>query len=1077
MKNNQLLKRIALVAAGFILSVPMLFSQSKITVTGTVTDVDKVPVIGAAVLQSGTTVGTATDVDGNFTLEVPEGTMLEFSSIGFATQTLAATATMNVVLQSDAELLDETVVVGYGVQKRESLTSAITQIRADEITNTKTDNAVVALQGKVPGLIISENTGKPGAFSAELNLRGYGQPMVVVDGVVRSTTMKRKSRTWNNNPRAQETYTDISVLQEINPEDIESISVLKDAAATIYGLGAENGVIVITTKKGLVQKPSVNFSTSVSLSQPNTIRETEDWVSFMKWENQMSDVSKMQHRFTEDMINGYASGDPNYVYTDWVNECYKKFAVNRTHNLSISGGNETVNYYVGGGFTQNNSIINSENYGYDRYNFNASLTINLTKDLQFRYNTSFRQSSTQGLADFNDDWNIFYYMYASNPMVGITTKNNPDHYSDVEEHCNPVAMLDRENSGYSVQDMKMFNNTVDFTYNVPFVKGLKLTATGAYDFSRNKTRTLIKQYGLYDYETDAFADYSRSETSYTELWTDNTRLYGRIQAMYDKSINGVHNFSAMLGAEMTNTKMADVTAYRKYGTSADDSFYTHDTLDQGLSSTQTNSGTRSESASAGYIGRLTYNYKGKYMVEFMGRYDGSYVYAPGKRWGFFPSYTLGWRISEEPFFKNIFPQVNNLKLRWSDGKTGSIQGAAYSYLGGYTTGSSWVFNEGSAMTGYDSSVVANTLLTWADVRMQDIGVDWEIWNGKFGGTFDWYRRQTIGRAGTRSVSLPQFYGLTLPQENLNTMENQGLELALTHRNNIGDFSYRLGATATYTRSRTTYLESEESRIYTSSMNYWRSATIDRWNGYMGGSMYQWTGDRFTNLDQIANSNVLYDADGGKGGNRDIVPGQYMLDDRNGDGYITDADVYYTWTERTFPLQFGFNANFSWKGFDLNLVFAGGGLRRKAVNIVGAYAGFGKLNYLPTKYTDSYHVAEYGADPWNPNTEWVEGYWPALARFNQVGASINSTYGANQPYNYVNATYLRLKTIELGYRIAPTALRKVGIKNLRVYFNAGNLLTFCNKLIKDVDPEAYDNGRAGGEYPINRTYTFGFNLNF
>ncbi len=1077
MKTNQFFKRFAALVAGVMLSLPMLFSQGTITVTGTVIDVDKLPVIGAAVMLPGTTIGTSTDIDGKFTLDVAEGTTLEFSSIGYETIQLKATETMEVTLREDSELLAETVVVGYGVQKRESLTSAITQVRAEDIASTKTDNAVMALQGKVPGLLIRENTGKPGAFDATLSLRGYGTPMVVVDGVVRSQTMYRRTRSWNNDITSMESYNDISVLQELNPDDIESISVLKDAAATIYGLGAQNGVILITTKKGVVQKPSVSVSTSVNLSKPTITRDVVDWNDFMLWENSMSDVAKLPHRFTQEMIDGYKSGDPNYVYTDWVEACYKDFAVNQNHNVSINGGSETINYYVGAGYTQNSSILNTDSYGYDRYNFSATINVKLSNALSLRYNTSFRQSTTSQLANTDDDNNIFYYMLASNPMVGITTKNNPNHYSEVEEHCNPVAMLDTDLAGYSRQDLKTYNNTVDITYDAPFLKGLKFTATGAFDYTRNKVRTLSKQYNLYDYATDQWAAYSRYEAGYSELWAENQRIYGRIQAAYDKSINGVHNFSAMIGAETTHTSSANVNAFRKYGETPSDSFYTHDVINQGIVSTQTNKGTRSEGATAGYIGRFTYNYKGKYIFEAMGRYDGSYVYAPGYRWGFFPSYTLGWRISEEPFFKNIFPAVNNLKFRWSDGLTGSIQSGAYAYLGGYNQSGSWVFNEGSSVPGYANTSVENTLLTWADVRMQDFGIDWEVWRGKFGGTFDWFRRTTTGIAGQRTASLPDFYGVSLPSENLNSNENQGLELSLSHRNTIGEFSYRISANATFTRSRNTFQLSETTTKYTSSMHYWTSRNIGRWSGAMGASMYHWTGERFTSLNDIADSDVLYILNGVKGGNAGLVPGQYGIEDRNGDGYITGSDVYYCWGEGLAPLQYGLNMNFSWKGLDLTLSFAGGALKRKTLRLT-AYAGFGKLNYLPTMFTDSYRVAEYGADPWDPNTEWTSGYWPALFRTSQVDTMINSVYGLNQPYNYINATFLRLKTIELGYRVTAPFLKQAGIKSLRVYFNGGNLLTIANKLLKNVDAEAYDSqNQAGGYQPLNKTMTFGLNLNF
>ena len=420
--------------------------------------------------------------------------------------------------------------------------------------------------------------------------------------------------------------------------------------------------------------------------------------------------------------------------------------------------------------------------------------------------------------------------------------------------------------------------------------------------------------------------------------------------------------------------------------------------------------------------------------------------------------------------------MNNLKFRWSDGRTGSIQGSPYAYINGYGKSGSWVFNEGANSTGFANNSIANTVLTWATVRMMDFGVDFELWRGKLGGTFDWFRRVTSGIAATRSVSIPDFYAISIPQENLNVSENQGLELSLYHRNSIGDFSYRVQGQISLTRSRMTYIESENTREYKSSMDYWKNCNLNRWNGYMSGSIYQWTGERFHNLNETNSSQVLYDTNGSGEGNRALVPGMYQIVDRNGNGYIDGEDVYYTWGSSMPPLQFGFSIGGSYKNFDFNLIFSGAAMKTKSVSLSG-FAGTGYLYFMPSQYTDSYHVANYGDDPWDPATQWIEGYWPALARVNQTGAAHNATYTNNQPYNYVNATYVRLKTIELGYRVSPKFLKKVGIKSARVFFNGGNLLTFCNKLLKYVDPESSDNGRQGGDFPINRTYTFGFNLNF
>ena len=1077
MRKSNLLKRVMSVALGLVLGAAALLAQNTITVTGTVTDAQKEPIIGASVLQQGTTVGAATDVDGNFTLTVPEGAVLEFSSIGFETRTLRATPKMNVILVEDSELLNETVVIGYGVQKRESLTGSISQIRSEDIAATKTADGVAALQGKIPGLLITQNSGKPGAFASDINLRGFGTPMVVVDGVVRSTTRTRKSTTYNTNPNALESYTDLSVLQELNPDDIESISVLKDASATIYGLGAQNGVILITTKKGQVRKPSVNFSANVSLASPVVPRDVESWTSFMKWENAMSDVAKMSHRFSDETIAAYERGDEGLVYTDWYNEVYRKFAVNQQYNVSLTGGTETVNYYFGANYADDNPVLKGDAYGYKRYGFNGNISVKLTPALTMRYTTSVRQSNNLGMGDFDMDWNIFYYIYQSNPMVGVHTKDNPNHYSDVEEHTNPVALLDTDASGFTKTDRKDFSNTVDFTYDAPFLKGLQFQATGAYDFGRMKQRTLVKKMKLYNYLTDISEQgmETRQETQYAEMWNDNTRVYGRFQALYNRQF-GAHNISAMLGGELTSITNAMIGASRYYGVDGDHYLYTHDVINQALASRDDNQGTRSSSRTAGYIGRLNYNYMGKYLVEVMGRYDGNYMFQRGKRWSLFPSYSVGWRISEEKFFKNLFPYVNNLKFRWSDGFTGAPQGSAYAYINGYTASGSWVFSDGGTTTGYANSQVANTILTWAKVRMMDFGVDWELWQGKFGGTFDWFKRQMLGTAAVRNASLPDFYAVSLPSENLNRSENVGMELSLYHRNSIGNFSYRVQATATFSRNRPTYIESENTRVYKSSMDYWKNGTLNRWNGYMGGSTYHWTGNRFTSVNDANASEVLYTTDGSKEGNRGLIVGQYELVDRNGNGYIDGEDVFYTWGGGNPPLQFGLNFSGSYKNFDFALLFNGATMKYKSYGL-SAYAGFGKLNYLPSHYTDAYHVANYGDDPWNPETQWVEGYWPALVRVAQVGSYNSPSYGNNQPYNYVNASFLRLKTIELGYRVSPNFLRKMGIKSARVFFNGGNLLTICNPLLKYVDPESNDSGRAGGEFQINKTYSFGFNLNF
>jgi TonB-linked SusC/RagA family outer membrane protein len=1050
--------------------------QQQIIVVGRVVDENGETLPGVNVTVKGTVIGVMTDVNGNYSINVPSrDAVLQFSFIGYDMQevTVGNQSTINVTLGEDVQMLEEVVVVGYGVQKKETLTGAVSQISSDDIVSTKQADAVASLQGKIPGLLIRQASTKPGGFASELSLRGYGAPMIVVDGVVRSGAVFAK----NTNPwggSATSTVNDMSALQEINPDDIESISVLKDAAAAIYGLGAANGVILITTKKGKEGAPSISYSNQFIFSRPATIRKTEDWVSFMEWDNAMADVAKMSHRFTPELIEHYRNNDEGYVYTDWYDLLTKNFASTMTHNLSLRGGSDRVTYYFGAGYSDDKTIFVTDGYKYQRFSINGNVTAKLTSDLTLRYQTSMRftEKSEPGSGDV--EWNLLYYVHATNPMVGPKVKDNPDHYSNVEEQMNPMALLDTDLMN-SITNDKSYQNTVDLTYQAPFLEGLQFVATGAFDYSTSKNRTLIRRFDLYDYHTDVYAASFRENTNYRELWIDNSRLYGRIQANYTKKFDR-HDVNATLAWEATVNKSANVFARRLYGATAAESFYTHDIIDQGLSSTATNSGTRNSRATQGILGRLNYSYAGKYLVELMGRYDGTYFYAPGKRWGFFPSYSVGWRISEEAFMKDNLPWISNLKLRWSDGFTGSTQGGAYAYIGGYTQSGSWIFSEGATVNGWNSTTVENTILTWADVRMMDAGVDFDLWKSKFGGSFDWFKRKTTGISATRTASLPDFYGVSLPSENLNESENVGLELSLSYREKIGDLNLRVSTSGTFSRFRYTYLERARTDTYASSMAYWSSNNIEgRWSNARAATTWEWAdGSQFQSLGDISEESVLYST---RDANRTLVPGMYRLDDRDGDGYITNDDRYYKWSQSNPPLQYGLTISGDYKNLDFNIVFSGGALHSKTLGL-SSYAGFGYLYYLPKLYTeDCWSVANYGDDPWDPNTEWNSGFWPALCRVNRAGSSHNATYTSNQPYNFINATYLRLKTVELGYTFKPALLNKIGVKSARLYVNGGNLHTFCNKLLKHIDPESNDNGRQGGYFQPTKTFSFGVNLNF
>ena len=1046
--------------------------QSTINVKGKVVDEDGQPLIGVGVFVSGTTNGTTTDMDGNFTLSVPQKSTLEFSFLGFETVKMAAQGTMNVTMRVDSELLDETVVVGYGTQKKASLSSAISNIRSEELNATKQTDVLASLQGKVPGLQIHQNTGDLGEFNTDLKIRGYGEPIVVIDGMVR--TAPRTSQSHNSS------YSNSSsaVLAQLNPEDIESISVLKDASAAIYGMGAENGVIVVTTKQGSIGAPSVKYSNRFSFGVPTALPEEVDIVTWFNVRNEMlANVGKGKE-YSDEFIQHYIDGDEGYNDYKWYSEFYRKSSFSQNHQVSVNGGNNQTQYYLSGSFNSDNGILNGPQLNYKKFNFQGNVTTNINKNLKVVYQSQFSWNTRTGYPD-NTNQNFFQKGLSAERYYPWTALDNPLHWTNNPgtEGRNPIAALKGE-SGYDITQQSSFTNNLNATYSAPFLKGLKISGQMSYDFQTRQTRILTLSYPLYDPWTDEHVADNKDENTYEENWDKRQNLYGKIQANYNKNIKK-HSFGALLAAEATLAWSSNISASRNFG-----EFYTHDIINQGDKSTAENSGSRSSNAKAGYIGRLNYEYDGKYIVEAMARYDGSYFYAPGYRWAFLPSYSVAWRVSEESFFKNLFPKINNFKLRWSDGISGGNQGSAYQYLLGYSqTGTTYMFDDGTPTMGYSSTQTAETLLSWTKTYMRDFGFDWEYNKGILGGSIDWFWREVTGKQARYSNTVPDMYGLNLPYLNLNSTQNVGIDLELSHRMRFKDFNYRITGTLTFSRKRDTYIEAERTALYTSAYNYYTSHTEGRWDNALDGKYYEWNGyGQFNNLKEIYDYPVLYqrkDYNSNKvGNNSQILPGTYKVEDRNGDGVITSEDQYYSWKEGNPPLQFGFMFFFEYKGFDLSATFNGAGLCHKEMALSGGM-GYGYYKTLYTYHMDHYTLADGYTDPRDPNSEWVAGYWPALAPANKYDDKASyGTYRYAQPYSWINGRYLRLKSLEIGYTIPKSLLSKVKIKNARVYASGTNLLTFCDPVLKQWDPETNQNAYRGASgSPLLKTFVIGTSISF
>ena len=1029
-------------------------TMQAITVKGTVADATGEPIIGASILVKGTSNGVITDIDGNFTLSnvAPTATLL-VSYVGYKTQEIRVDGktSFNIVLAEDAEVLDEVVVVGYGVQKKQSLTGAVTAITSETIQTTKSENLINNIQGKMPGLMIRQKTGEPGTFDNMISIRGGGEPLIVIDGVTR----------------------EYEEFAQLNSEDIENISILKDASAAIYGMNSANGVIIVTTKQGASEKTRVSYSGLFGIKHATGMEETVDAYTFRMMENEMSRNGKKAEVYSQDILDKYKNGVEGYRDWDWIDMYMNKQAFATNHTLSIRGGNEKVKYFVSAGYNRDNGLLKNNVQYYERFTFRSNLTAELAKGLTMNVKVAGRWDQTQRPRE--DFMWTFKTLLVNDRGVGPYAMGSTNHYSDIApESKNPAALVDPNVDGYRRNRGVNYSADFDLTWKVPFVQGLSLGILGSFNGNNRNNSELQKSYQLYDYFTDQPTK-TFGENRYQNTMGIFQRLYGRAQVNYANSF-GNHNISATGVVELSGSRYDELYGRRLY-----DGYFTNDILNQADASTATNSGYRRETRLAAYLVRANYDYAGKYLLEVVGRYDGSYRYAPGHRWAFFPSVSAGWRMSEEKFIKEGLPFVSNLKLRASYGKSGYDAGDPFQYVAAYTQGEKgYVFNDKLTMGMVAPGVVLDNL-SWVVTKTANIGVDFDLWNGKLFGTVEVYRRVNDGILASRIMDIPNTFGASFPKENINSEENSGFEIELGTRGKIGkDFGYTISANYSFTRYK--FLDVEHNP-YQSSMDRFLNGHDNRtiggmWDHSGGGMWIQKTDGQFQNISEFERA-PLY---GGSNGNSMMLPGAFRIIDRNGDGVIGYEDQLPESRRAGAnpPYQFGMNLGFTYKNFDLNILFQG------AAGYVIGYANDDVFGYgsktnptLMKKYMDRWHTANVTDDPYNPATQWVSGKFPALRR-DFVGTQDNgNSWGVGAiPFWNPNATYLRLKSLELGYTLPKNLTRKVGISDLRVFVNGFNLLTFCNSLLKDADPEREERDwGASLAYPLMKSYNIGLNINF
>lgn len=1033
------------------LLIPTIIFAQQRTITGKVTDASGAPLSGVSITVSGeadTRNGTTTDQTGSYTFRVANNVSdLVYSFIGKKTVTepIQGRTVINISMTDGDDQMADVVVVGYGTKKKEALTGAISSITSKEIQTSTNPSLAQKLQGKVAGLNIRQNSGQPGSFDNNINIRGFGSPLYVIDGIIRN---------------------DAGAFQKINPADIESVTILKDASAAVYGIGAANGVIIVTTKQGTRGKPVFNYSAVVGITSPTSVPKMATAAQFAQLRSNADYYLTGTPRYTKEELQKYLDGTlAGYTNVDWYDAVMKKTAIQNQHNLSVSGGNERVMYYVGVEYLKDGGLLKSGDMRYDRVNLRSNLTADLTSNLRAKiFLTGRYDKQMQPGENF---FNIFKTTRVTSPLEHPYANDNPLYPGFVSSGFeNPVILAERDLSGYTENEGRAIQSMMELRWSVPYVKNLSLAVTGAFDTDNPMSKNLFKGFNAYTYvpATNAYNAAFRRDQAITTGFNNNNTYTLRASADYKITIADAHEISATAVAEQIKGWGRAESAKRYYG-----SFYTLDQIQFAPVDRTETGGSDYRNSRLSYIGRLSYGYKQKYFLDGAFNYQGSYRYNPnGGRWGLFPVLSAAWKISEEGFIKNNVDAITSLKIRGSYGILGTDQGDPWQYLPGILLGGNgnWEYSNGNVSNGLPSPVIVNPDITWSENRHTDIGIDVVLWNGLISLTADVYNRDNSRQLVRRNVALPNTFGGTLPEENLNSSRNRGIDIEFGHRGEFGDFRYSVTGIFNYNRVMTRH---QERAPFQSQRDRWLNGNENRWGNRQTGYILA---GQFQNQDEIWNGPVY----GGSAGGIRELPGDFKYADVNGDGIINDDDARTPYAWGPTPLfNYGATLNAQYKGFDVNILFQGaGGYTMRFNEVYGEMFAFG--GNLPQYFNDSWKQA----DIYTPKSAWMPGAWPVARANNNVGM----LYAESEAWRR-NSSYVRLKNVELGYTFNALVLQKLGIQTLRVYGNAFNLLTFAkDPFMEQFDPEK-SNGSAAGDaaasqgftYPLSKNYNFGVSISF
>ncbi len=971
-------------------------NQQKQTIKGSVKDANGEPVIGATIKVKGTTGGTVTDVDGKFTLDAPVGAELEISSIGYIKQLVKAKNNLTVTLKDDSQVLDELVVVGYGVQKKENLTGAVASVNAEQLAARPVSSISSALAGEMPGVTAVQTTGAPGSQNATITVRGKNSinsasPLVIVDGVPGS-------------------------MNVINPSEIESVTVLKDAAsAAIYGVQAANGVILITTKKGKTGKTTVSYNATFSWSSLLSKLDLVDAYGYAYLYNEayLNDHPGATKPFSDETVEKYRTGE--LASTDWYKEALTGTGFEHQHNLSLSGGNDKTKYNLYLGYLSQDGV--TKDIDYSRFNARMNITSQINKYITLGLNASgYRGTKRDAWSGYTQ---VIQGITRSHPTDPVYDENGNFKYVGVD---NPVAVQGRDKTGWT----KDVNQEVFLIGSVEIKPIEDLSIKGIYSW-RNWTddQTGFKKnwsYGTYN---------SGLREGYVRNYNYDY-LTGQILVNYNKSF-GDHNLGVLLGMESYDVKSRYVTATRKGGgnNNLDESLNTLD------SSSQKNTNGGTEMTRLSYFGRLQYNYAGKYLFEANIRRDASSRFPKATRWGTFPAFSAGWRISEEKFMKSA-DWLSNLKLRLGWGKTGNEELSSsdlYPSVATYAYGST-MFGNTLYSTAYESRLV-NDKLKWATVTNYELGLDAGFLDNKITMELSLYKKKTNDML--LYLPLQGVIGLSAPAQNVGSVQNTGFELTLGHNNRIGkDWKYNVSLNMSYNKNKILDMAGTEGP--TSDSNIWNL------EGYAINSYYGYVADGLFRTQEELDKGPK------RTGNEKL--GDIRYKDLDGDGKITAAgdrqiigNQFPNWTG-------GFNFSVSYKNFELSGLLQGAFDCKRYYQGESSYAFFNSASCLNKHW-----------NRWSEENQ--DGTFPRLSLSSQTNYQLSTFW-------LQDASYVRMKNLMLSYTLPAELIRHIGLSYAQVYVTGENLFTISG-LDKGLDPES--GNTRGWSYSNVRKISLGVKLTF